>query len=215
MRCVCWTDFPRVLSAAGDSAVVANTSVELPCQGAGTPSPTTLWTLPGRPQPVAVGEVLESQHPSRRVQVLPDGTLRLSSADEGSHTCLLVNTAGGVRAQSWLTVVPRQHLPPPLLTRTPPHTLTLPAGTPATLPCRARGPPLAAVTWYRGTVPLRPLPPRVNLTEDGDLIFNSKYFKFTKMSKFHTLKYFQSHFFLFSLRIKFHRVILISFVSCQ
>ena len=110
----------------------------------------------------------------RRIEVLPDGRLTMSAAHEGPHTCMLVNAAGGVRAQSYITVVPTDLLPPPLLTRTPPNSLTLPAGTPATLPCRARGPPQVTIQWFRGNMPLRTLPPWMSFTKEGDLEFSGK-----------------------------------------
>ncbi|XP_047739528.1 protein sax-3 isoform X2 [Hyalella azteca] len=166
-------DFPRVITSASDTAVIANTTIELPCSGAGTPAPTSLWTLPGRPQPVGVGEVLKDSAGQRVIEVLPSGALRLTAPEDGQHTCLLVNSAGGVSTHAWLTVVPEQHLPPPLLTRIPPLTLTLLAGTSATLPCQARGPPQVQVRWFRGDVFLRSAEPRVTLTQDGDLIFSA------------------------------------------
>ncbi|KAF2367059.1 Fibronectin type III [Trinorchestia longiramus] len=166
-------DFPRVISVASDEAVIANTTIELPCHGAGTPTPTSLWTLPGRPQPVGVGEVFKDPSGARLIEVLPSGSLRLTAPEEGQHTCMLVNTAGGIRAHSWLTVVPEHLLPPPLLSRIPPLTLTLPAGTSTTLPCQARGPPEVKVRWFRGNIPVHPVPPRVALTLHGDLIFSA------------------------------------------
>ena len=156
--------------------MIAETTVILPCQGEGTPPPVPLWTLPGRPQPLGIGTVLEEDD----IEVLQDGSLRVNGAKEGSYTCILVNSAGGIKAQAWITVVPRHQLPPPLLTRTPPHTLTLHSGSRATLPCQARGPPQVSVKWLKDGKPLGALPHGVILSNNGNLVYTGKFISYGK-----------------------------------
>ncbi|XP_064079407.1 LOW QUALITY PROTEIN: roundabout homolog 1-like [Macrobrachium nipponense] len=163
-------DPPQLVSGPTDMAVIVNTTTRLPCYGRGTPTPIPVWMHSSFPQ-----QPLSPGWKGQDAQVSDDGTLVLSNMgaqQRGSWTCSLLSEAGDAHGRAWLTVVNSKDTPPPFISM-PPANQTLPARTHATLHCRAQGPPMPTLSWYRGTAPVRADGKRVTVNKNGDLTITS------------------------------------------
>ncbi|XP_035878268.1 hemicentin-2 [Phyllostomus discolor] len=117
------------------NASVSQTAL-LPCQVDGAPPPLVSWRKDGVP--------LDPGSP--RVQVLPEGSLRIQpvlAQDAGHYLCLASNAAGSDRQGRDLQV-----FEPPAIAPGPTN-LTLTAYTPTSLPCEASGWPKPLVAWWK------------------------------------------------------------------
>ncbi|KAM8835709.1 roundabout homolog 1-like isoform 1-T2 [Synchiropus picturatus] len=125
---------PNFLKRPSSVVVLADESVEFHCAVQGDPVPTVRWRKD------------DSELPKGRSEILEDHTLvirQVTSADEGSYTCVVENMVGKSEASATLTV----HVPPAFAVR--PRNQVVAVGRTVTFQCEATGNPQPAIFWQR------------------------------------------------------------------
>uniref|UniRef100_A0A669BH85 Roundabout guidance receptor 1 n=1 Tax=Oreochromis niloticus TaxID=8128 RepID=A0A669BH85_ORENI len=125
---------PTFVKRPSSVVVLAEESVEFSCVVQGDPVPTVRWRRD------------DSDLPKGRFEILEDHTLivrQVTSADEGSYTCVVENMVGKSEASATLTV----HVPPAFAIR--PRNQVVAVGRTVTFQCEATGNPQPAIFWQR------------------------------------------------------------------
>ncbi|KAM4565686.1 roundabout homolog 1 isoform 3-T3 [Odontesthes bonariensis] len=125
---------PSFVRRPGSQVVLVDQSVEFRCEARGDPVPTVRWRKD------------DGDLPKGRFETREDHTLkirRLTSADEGSYTCMAENMVGKAEASATLTV----HVPPAFVVR--PRNQVVGVGRTVTFQCEATGNPQPAIFWQR------------------------------------------------------------------
>ncbi|KAM4620724.1 roundabout homolog 1-like [Polymixia lowei] len=125
---------PSFVKRPSSMVVLAEESVEFPCEVQGDPVPTVRWRKE------------DSDLPKGRYEISEDHTLivrRVTSSDEGSYTCVVENMVGKSEASAALTV----HVPPAFALR--PRNQAVTVGRTVTFQCEATGNPQPAIFWQR------------------------------------------------------------------
>ncbi|CAH1270966.1 HMCN1 [Branchiostoma lanceolatum] len=128
---------PPVITSVESSVTVGiGEAALLTCQVEGVPHPTITWRKDG---------VFLTNRDSGRYQILPSGSLQISSAsiqDAGLYTCMASNEVGTDQLRIKLFV----HVPPTIGPGA--AYVTALVNFPALLSCEVTGVPAPAVTWY-------------------------------------------------------------------
>uniref|UniRef100_A0A7N6A6U8 Roundabout, axon guidance receptor, homolog 1 (Drosophila) n=1 Tax=Anabas testudineus TaxID=64144 RepID=A0A7N6A6U8_ANATE len=125
---------PTFVKRPSSVVVLAEESVEFPCVVQGDPVPTVRWRKD------------DSDLPKGRFEILEDHTLivrQVTSADEGSYTCVVENMVGKSEASATLTV----HVPPAFAIH--PRNQVVTVGRTVTFQCEATGNPQPAIFWQK------------------------------------------------------------------
>lgn len=130
--------------------------VEMECRSQGHPLPRTTWLLPNRAAlhndapsagtPDQRSSVLASSTPDKRIFVLSNGTLRITSAthaDRGVYKCIASNSVGADSISVRLTVTAT----PPIIQQPRREDLTVAEGSTVYLNCTAKGSPSPTISW--------------------------------------------------------------------
>ncbi|XP_030000348.1 hemicentin-1 [Sphaeramia orbicularis] len=156
---------PKIMGVSGHDNMVkmaaeVGTSVVLPCEAEGSPSPLVTWSRNGHPiPPVTSG-----------FTVLPSGSLKITDVrliDSKLYTCTAQNPAGNVSLSYNLHIQAKPRIQPA------PSFLKALLGQTVTLPCVVQGEPSPEVSWFhnglpvgvKNTTPLRIQ--QVRLTDQG------------------------------------------------
>ncbi|XP_042079510.1 roundabout homolog 1 isoform X3 [Haplochromis burtoni] len=126
---------PTFVKRPSSVVVLAEESVEFSCVVQGDPVPTVRWRRDDSDLPKG-----------SRFEILEDHTLivrQVTSADEGSYTCVVENMVGKSEASATLTV----HVPPAFAIR--PRNQVVAVGRTVTFQCEATGNPQPAIFWQR------------------------------------------------------------------
>uniref|UniRef100_A0A674NNH3 Roundabout, axon guidance receptor, homolog 1 (Drosophila) n=1 Tax=Takifugu rubripes TaxID=31033 RepID=A0A674NNH3_TAKRU len=125
---------PTFVKRPRSVVVLAEESVKFHCAVQGDPVPTVRWRKD------------DSDLPKGRFEILEDHTLNIrqvTSADEGSYTCVVENMVGKSEASATLTV----HVPPAFAVR--PRNQEAAVGRIVTFQCEATGNPQPAIFWQK------------------------------------------------------------------
>ncbi|XP_067350465.1 roundabout homolog 1-like isoform X1 [Channa argus] len=128
---------PTFVKRPSSMVVLADENVEFHCVVQGDPVPTTRWRKD------------DSDLPKGRFEILEDHTLilrQVTSADEGSYTCVVENMVGKSEASATLTVHVNT-VPPAFAIR--PRNQVVTAGRTVTFQCEATGNPQPAIFWQK------------------------------------------------------------------
>ncbi|TNM85098.1 hypothetical protein fugu_009276 [Takifugu bimaculatus] len=128
------TERPTFVKRPRSVVVLAEESVKFHCAVQGDPVPTVRWRKD------------DSDLPKGRFEILEDHTLNIrqvTSADEGSYTCVVENMVGKSEASATLTV----HVPPAFAVR--PRNQEAAVGRFVTFQCEATGNPQPAIFWQK------------------------------------------------------------------
>ncbi|XP_026228271.1 roundabout homolog 1-like isoform X2 [Anabas testudineus] len=128
---------PTFVKRPSSVVVLAEESVEFPCVVQGDPVPTVRWRKD------------DSDLPKGRFEILEDHTLivrQVTSADEGSYTCVVENMVGKSEASATLTVHVNT-VPPAFAIH--PRNQVVTVGRTVTFQCEATGNPQPAIFWQK------------------------------------------------------------------
>ncbi|XP_025766720.1 roundabout homolog 1 isoform X5 [Oreochromis niloticus] len=129
---------PTFVKRPSSVVVLAEESVEFSCVVQGDPVPTVRWRRDDSDLPKG-----------SRFEILEDHTLivrQVTSADEGSYTCVVENMVGKSEASATLTVHVNT-VPPAFAIR--PRNQVVAVGRTVTFQCEATGNPQPAIFWQR------------------------------------------------------------------
>ncbi|XP_069583600.1 immunoglobulin superfamily member 10 [Ranitomeya imitator] len=132
---------PSILGGkAASFTVLANSDAFIPCEATGDPTPTILWTK------VASGTFVSKTRRGNRMEVLPNGTLSISSVsaqDRGQYLCVANNQYGSDRLLVTLSIITY----PPRIIQGRSREVTVHSGTTVSIKCQAEGRPFPTITW--------------------------------------------------------------------
>lgn len=126
------TDPPRFVIAPKNRTVTTGTTLSLPCQVAGYPTPKVDWLR------------LDGKIPLGRTTVTAEHTLQLSqvtATDSGHYACIAESEAGSIRAEVYISVLALPHF----IER--PSDQVLQVETSHKLPCLLQGDPVPILMW--------------------------------------------------------------------
>ncbi|XP_077344280.1 immunoglobulin superfamily member 10 [Lithobates pipiens] len=137
------TDHSKARIKGGKAAsftVLANSDAFIPCEAAGTPTPTILWTK------VSSGTFVSKTRRGNRMEVFPNGTLSISNVgiqDRGQYLCVATNQYGSDRLLVTLSVITY----PPRILQGKSREITVHSGSSINLKCQAEARPFPTITW--------------------------------------------------------------------
>lgn len=144
---------PKDIDASEDDAV------EFDCNAGGSPNPTIVWTINGRP-------LSEAEQNSRRV--ISGNKIKFSKVEKNDSQvfqCLASNHHGSIMANAYLFVRAEK----PSVLESLPKLTKVPEEKTFTLMCRMDGAPKPVITWRRGTDKKPVSGDRFKILPTGDL----------------------------------------------